>query len=129
MPGNHDFDPAEIERTLRELELLLIDPNNAVRTLYAEDAILVTGGPPVRGREELLARDGVLPIHDAVISPESIIDEAGLASVFGHFSCAILDPEAGRVDVACHFLMVLRKESDGVWRVARERLVEDASDL
>jgi ketosteroid isomerase-like protein len=127
MPGSHDFDPAEIEATLRDLELLLLDPNNAARTLYTEDAILVAGGPPARGREELLAREGVLPLHDAVIRPESIIGVAGLASVFGHFSCSILDPEAGRVEVSCHFLMVLRKESDGVWRVARECLVDDSA--
>jgi ketosteroid isomerase-like protein len=126
MPGTHDFDPAEIEATLRELERLLVDPDNAVRTIYTPDAIIVAGGTPVRGRKELLAREGVLPLHDAVISPESIIGEAGLASVFGHFSCTVLDPDAGQIDVACHFLMVLRKESDGVWRVARECLVDDA---
>lgn len=128
MPENHAFDSVEIEETLRHLERLLVDPVDAVRTLYTEDAIILAGGPPVRGREELLARQGVLPLQDAVISPESIIGEPGLASVFGHFSCRIEDPEAGRVDVSCHFLMVLRREPDGVWRVAREFLVDSASD-
>lgn len=125
MHGTDDFDPAEIEATLRELERLLVDPNNAVRVLYTQDAILMNGGPPVRGHGELLAREGVLPLYDAVISPESIVGEGGLASVFGHFSCAIPDPAAGRIDVACHFMLVLRKEDDGVWRVARECLVDD----
>jgi len=128
MPENHPFDSVEIEETLRQLERLLVDPDNAVRTLYTEDAIILAGGPPVRGREELLARQGVLPLQDAVISPESIIGESGLASVFGHFSCRVEDPEAGRMDVACHFLMVLHRESDGVWRVAREFLVDNSSE-
>lgn len=125
MRGTHDFDPAEIQATLSELERLLVDPNNAVRVLYTQDAILMNGGAPVRGHEELLAREGVLPLYDAVITAESIVGEGGLASVFGHFSCAIPDPEAGRIDVACHFMLVLRKEADGVWRVARECLVDD----
>jgi ketosteroid isomerase-like protein len=127
MPVSDNFDPAEIESTLRELEQLLVDPNNAVRVLYTQDAILMNGGPPVRGHKELLAREGVVPLYDAVITPESIMGEGCLASVFGHFSCAILpDPAAEKVDVACHFMLVLRKEVDGVWRVARECLVEDA---
>lgn len=128
MPGPDDFDPAEVEATLRELERLLVDPAHAVRTIYTEDAIIVSGGPPVRGRGELLARHGVLPLLDAVISPESIIGSARLASVFGHFSCAIVDPEAGRIQLSRHFLMVLRKESDGVWRVARECLVDTSEE-
>lgn len=82
-------------------------------------------GLPCVGMKALLAREGVLPIHDAVIRPESIVGEGGLASVFGHVSCAIDDPEAGWIDVACHFMLVLRKESDGVWRVARECVVDD----
>ena len=129
MPGTDDFDPTEIDATLRELERLLVDPNDAVRVLYTRDAILMNGGPPVRGHEEILAREGVLPLYDAVISPESIVGEGGLASVFGHLSCAIPDPAAGRIHVACHFMLVLRKEDDRVWRVARECLVADAPNL
>lgn len=125
MPGAAGFDPAEIEATLEQLEGLLVDPNNAVRVLYTQDAILMNGGPPVRGHAELLARQGVLPLNDAVIRPESILGVAGMASVFGHFSCAIDDPDQGRIDVACHFMLVLRKEGDGVWRVARECLMDD----
>lgn len=125
MPGTSDFDPTEIEATLRELEGLLVDPHNAVRVLYTRDAILMNGGVPVRGHEELLAREGVVPLCDAVIRPESIVGEDGLASVFGHFTCEIPVPDGGRVGVACHFMLVLRKENDGVWRVARECLVED----
>ncbi|HEY3529552.1 MAG TPA: nuclear transport factor 2 family protein [Nocardioides sp.] len=124
MPGTDVFDPAEIEATLRELERLLVDPNNAVRVLYSHDAVLMNGGPPVRGHEELLARF-VLPLYDAVITPESILGDGRLASVFGQFTCAIPDPAAGRIDVTCHFMLVLRKEDDGVWRVARECLVQD----
>lgn len=125
MPDAPAPDAAEVDATLRKLEALLADPNIAVRTLYTEDAILMNGGPPLRGRAEILAREDVPALHDVVISPESIDVQGGLASVFGHFSCAFTDPDAGRVDVRCHFMLVLRKETDGVWRVARECLVND----
>lgn len=118
-------DAAEIKGTLKRLEALLADPNVAVRTLYTDDAILMNGGPPLRGRAEILAREDVPALHDVVIRPESIEVQGGLASVFGHFSCAFTDPEAGRVDVRSHFMLVLRRETDGVWRVARECLASD----
>jgi ketosteroid isomerase-like protein len=34
-----------------------------------------------------------------------------------------MDPEAVRADLAFRFLIVLRSEADGVWRVAMEVLV------
>jgi ketosteroid isomerase-like protein len=125
MPETYDFDAAEIEATLRELERLLVDPNNAVRVLYTEDAILMNGGLPVRGHEELLAREGVMPMYDVVIRPESILGDGRLASVFGHVCAVNVDPEGARIQGSCHFMLVLRKEEDGVWRVARECLVDD----
>jgi hypothetical protein len=91
-------DAAEIEGTLKKLAALLADPNVAVRTLYTEDAILMNGGPPFRGRAEILAREDVPALHDVVIRPESIEVQGGLASVFWHFSRAFTDPEAGRAE-------------------------------
>jgi ketosteroid isomerase-like protein len=121
------FDPSEIEATLESLQVLLADPDRNRRLdLYTEDAVAVESGEaPVRGMRALLARQDVPVLLDVEVRPELIEGDGRLASAFGHASCSFEDSSGDRVRVAMYFLMALRKETDGIWRVAREFLIYD----
>jgi hypothetical protein len=54
------------------------------------------GDPPGSVRFVLKDQHEVAGDHDAVIRPQSIVGEGGVASVSGHVSCAIDDPQSGR---------------------------------
>ena len=117
---------AEIRETLQSLVGILEDADLKKRAYaYTEDATFVmSGATPVHGREEMLRRlETGARLSSVQITPHTIEGEGRLASVYGHFACL-----AGRTDASpgipatLYFLMVLRKEQDGAWRIAREFL-------
>ena len=127
MADDSDFDLAELEATLGPLVAVLEDPNPKRRiNAYTSDAIFVMeGAPPVYGRAEMLDRDPPL-LYDVTVVPERIERCHRFAVAAGRFTCSVNraadDPG---VPVAMHFLMHLRKETDGVWRIAHESLVAE----
>ena len=124
------FDAAGIRAAERVLARALEDPDTSRRaSSYTEDAVfLFPGAPAVHGREELLRRPTV-PLNDVVITPLETEGLGNLACVYGLFSCVV-----GRTaysfgsTVVMRFLMVWRRESDGVWRIARESLSLDTPE-
>ncbi len=124
------FDEAEIAAALQALVGVLEDPDPRKRAYaYTEDATFVMPGmPPVQGREEMLRRleNGTI-LRSVRITPYDIEGRQDLAYAYGLFTC-VVDPAEGRPGgrVAMRFLMVLRREPDGVWRIAREFLSAEA---
>jgi ketosteroid isomerase-like protein len=100
---------------------LLEDPDPRQRAyIYTEDATFVMPGMTLlQGRAEMLQRlETGTQLHSVTITPSTIDARDDLAYACGLFSC-VQDDRA----VTLHFLMVLRKETDGAWRIAREFLV------
>src|SRR6266508_5747649 len=104
----------------------LEDPDPRKRAYaYTQDAIFVMPGiPPVHGREEMLRRlETSAVLRSVTITPYTIEGSYDLACIYGRFTCITDRTEAGPGGpVAMLVLMVRRKESDGVWRIAREFL-------
>lgn len=127
MADEGNFDPAEVEATLRSLVAVLEDPDPTRRIdAYTSDAIFVMeGSPPVRGGAEMLDRDPPR-LYDVTVVPERIEGCHRSAVVYGRFTCFLnRTPDDPGVPVATSLLMHLRKESDGVWRIAHESLVAE----
>jgi ketosteroid isomerase-like protein len=117
----------EVRRALASLIPLLESPDPAARLQrYTSDAIFVQpGAEPVRGHEEMRVRN-VTVLHGVTLEPELIEVRDDLAYAFGWFNCGVDTPDGQRVEVPAHFLMVLRKEPDGAWRIAREFITPTA---
>jgi ketosteroid isomerase-like protein len=110
----------EVAAALQGFIPLLEDPDPRQRVhIYTEDATFVMPGAPLQqGRAEMLRRLETSELLRAVeITPSSIEARDDLAYACGVFSCVHDDQP-----VTLHFLMALRKEADGSWRIAREFL-------
>lgn len=117
------FDEAEIVAALQSLVAILEDPDPRERAYaYTQDATFVMpGAPPVQGREEMLRRlETGTVLRSVTVTPYKIEGRHDLAYAYGLFTC-IQDGSP----LAMRFLMVLRKEPDGVWRIAREFLAAE----
>lgn len=118
------FDDTEIVAVLESLVPILEDPDPRKRAdVYTEDAtFLMPGIAPVEGRAEMIRRLQTSPVLRSVtITPHTIEGRGDLAYAYGRFTC-VAEGTADRPGgpVALRFLMVCRKEPDGVWRIARE---------
>ena len=120
------FDQSEIVSALQSFVSVLEDPDPKKRAYaYTPDATFVMPGiPAVRGREEMLRRlENGMVLRSVTITPYSIDGRNDLAYAEGLFTCLTDPTEASPGGpVRLLFLMVLRRESDGVWRIAREVL-------
>ena len=122
-----ESDESEVRRALASFVPLLqsLDPTARVQC-YTSDAVFVQpGAAPVRGHEEMLVRN-VTVLHDVTLEPERIEVRGDLAHAFGWLNCGVDTPDGQRVEWPAHFLMVLRKEPDGAWRIAREFITPTA---
>jgi ketosteroid isomerase-like protein len=122
---------SEIEKALESMIGTLEDSDPRQRAYgYTEDVVFVMpGAPVVRGREEMLKRlESAAIMWSVTITPLTIEGTYNLAWADGLFTC-MMDPTESNPGqrVAMRFLMVWRKESDGVWRIAREVLSADPS--
>ena len=121
---------SEIVTALQSFVGVLEDSDPKKRAYaYTEDAtFIMPGASPVHGREEMLRRleTGVV-LRSVTITPYNIERRDDLAYAEGLFTC-LSDPTESDPGgpVRLLFLMVLRKESDGMWRIARESLNAEA---
>jgi len=124
-PALHSgFDPAEIRAAERSVVAMLEDPDVSKRAYaYTEDATFCRSGVPVvQGRQEMLNRTKT-QLFDVLLEPHITEGHGNLACVYGRFSCLVgRTPASPGTSVALRFLIVWRKEADGVWRIAREFL-------
>jgi ketosteroid isomerase-like protein len=91
-------------------------------SIYTEDATFaMPGAPLLQGRAEMLRRleEGTL-LRSVTITPSIIEARDDLAYAHGLFTC-VQDERP----VTLYFLMVLRKEADGAWRIACEFLAAE----
>ena len=91
--------------------------------IYTEDATFaMPGAPLLQGRAEMLRRlENGTPLRSVTITPSIIEARDDLAYAYGIFSC-VQDERP----VTLRFLMVLRNEADGAWRIAREFLAAES---
>jgi ketosteroid isomerase-like protein len=91
--------------------------------IYTEDATFaMPGAPLLQGRAEMLRRlESGTPLRSVTITPSIIEARDDLAYAYGLFSC-VQDERP----VTLRFLMVLRNEADGAWRIAREFLAAES---
>ncbi len=115
---------AAITAALQEFIPVLEDADPRQRAyIYTEDATFAMPGVPLlQGRAEMLRRleRGTL-LRSVTITPSIIEARDDLAYAYGLFTC-VQDERP----VTLRFLMVLRKEADGAWRIAREFLTADS---
>ena len=119
------FDDAEIRAAERRLEAALVasDPTAWVHH-YTEDATFDGGGEhAIVGRESLLAMArSMSPLRSVSIRPLRTEGRDGLAAVWAEASWVSGHGDSEPTNVHMRGIMVWRKEPDGVWRVALERI-------
>jgi ketosteroid isomerase-like protein len=117
-------DEMEVAAALQSFVALLEDDDPRKRAdIYTEDATFVMPGTPlIQGRAEMLRQleNGTL-LRSVTLTPSAIEARDDLAYAYGLFTCIQNDSP-----VTLRFLMVLRKQTDGAWRIAREFLAADS---
>lgn len=119
------FDETEIRSAERALEEALESPDQtAWVSHYTEDALFVgPGSPAVQGREALLemART-MIPLSSVTIDAERTEGSGDVACAYGNASWVNGGPPQTGAATNVRFVIVWRREGDGVWRVALEML-------
>ena len=101
------------------------DPNAWVDS-YTDDAIFVgPGAPALEGRAALLELAPRISMSSLEIEAQSTLGAGDLAARFGRATWISGANGPDPVTVRRRFLMVWRRDLDGVWRIAREMLSED----
>jgi ketosteroid isomerase-like protein len=119
------FDESEIRAAEQRLEASLeADDPTAWVFDYTEDAVFDGGGEPaVVGRDALLAMArSMRPLGSVSIRPLSTQGEDGLVAVWLDASWVSGPAESDPTAVQVRGMILWRKESDGVWRVAMEHI-------
>ena len=115
-------DGAEVAAALQSFVPLLEDPDPRARALiYTEDATFAMPGILIEGRQTMLQKlESGSVLESVTITPQTIERRDDLAYAYGRFTCVDRGSE-----VALRFLMALRKEPDGEWRIAKEFLADE----
>ena len=125
------FDPDEIRAAERAVIAALESPDpTAWVYLYTEDAVLLEpGAAPIAGRPALLEMAKAMkPLSSVVISAERTVGDGSLAYTYGRGSWVNGRPPTAGEASNVRFVMIWRKEADGVWRMAQEVFVPDSQD-
>lgn len=114
---------AEVERVRSQWqEAAERDDAAAVTALYTEDAIVVSPEDgTARGREaieELWTRNFPM-VTSLSIDPEETDASGDLAYDFGTFTQTVDPPDAEPVEMTGQYLVVLKRDSDGAWRLVK----------
>ena len=118
-------DELDVAAALQSFVALLEDDDPRKRAdMYTEDAIfLMHGARVIHGRADMLRQlESSTTLSSVTLTPSTIEARDDLAFADGLFSCIQNDRR-----VTLRFLMVLRKQADGAWRVAREFLAADSA--
>ncbi|HUF65281.1 MAG TPA: SgcJ/EcaC family oxidoreductase [Gemmatimonadaceae bacterium] len=98
------------------------DDAGAVAALYADDAIFVgTETPEVRGRAAIQETFGQQFPMSTVSRIESrdLTVSGDMAYDYGEFTQQVTPPNAPGQTINGHYLVVLRRQGDGSWRIVR----------
>jgi ketosteroid isomerase-like protein len=117
-------DEMEVAAALQSFVVLLEDDDPRKRAeIYTDDATFVMPGVAlIQGRAEMLRRlENGTVLRSVTLTPSTIEARDDLAYAYGLFTCIQNDNL-----VTLRFLMVLRKQTDGAWRIAREFLAADS---
>jgi uncharacterized protein (TIGR02246 family) len=93
-----------------------------VAALYTDDAVLVgTNIPPANGKSEILTRLGQMlsvASNTNIDSKETVVG-GDLAYDYGTYTQTITPPKGKPMQVNGTYLVTLRKQSDGSWKISR----------
>ena len=123
MESQGRFDESEIRAAERRLEGALEAVDRTAWVFeYTADAVFDGGGEhPVVGRDSLLAMASAMrPLTEVSIRPLRTEGRDGLATVWFEGSWVSWSAESGPENVAVRGIIVWRRETDAVWRVAME---------
>lgn len=98
------------------------DDAGAVAALYADDAIFVgTETPEVRGRAAIQERFGEqFPVSTVSrIESRDLTVSGDMAYDYGEFTQQVTPPNAPGQTINGHYLVVLRRQNDGSWKIVR----------
>jgi ketosteroid isomerase-like protein len=119
------FDEAEIRAAEHRLEMALEAVDRTAWVFeYTSDAVFDGGGEhAVVGRDSLLAMAASMrPMRQVSIRPLRTEGRDGLATVWWEGSWVSESAESDPTNVEVRGMILWRREADGVWRVAMERL-------
>ncbi len=94
-----------------------------VSTFYTDDAVLVTNDSPVAsGRDAIKASFAKsFPTEsDLKVNSEKVESSGDLAVDYGTFSQHVKPPKGKAMDVDGHYIVVLKRQSDGAWKIVRQ---------
>ena len=98
------------------------DDAAAVGAMYTEDAVFVSSeAPPAIGRaaiQEAFARVFPISAIDRITSKEVVVS-GDLAYDYGEYQQTITPPGGAPQAVRGHYVVILRRQSDGSWKLAK----------
>ena len=125
MNTQEQFDESEIRAAERRLETALEALDRTAWVFdYTADAVFDGGGEhAVVGRDSLLAMaKSMRPLTNVSIRPLRTEGRGGLATVWAEASWVSGSAESEPANVKVRGMILWRRESDGVWRVAMEHI-------
>jgi ketosteroid isomerase-like protein len=125
MDPQERFDESEIRAAELRLETALEAVDRTAWVFeYTDDAVFDAGGEQaVVGREALLAMAASMPpLREVSIRPLRTEGRDGLATVWAEASWVSGLAQSDATSVEVRGMIVWRRETDGVWRVAMEHI-------
>ena len=125
MNPRESFSESEIRAAERRLETALGAVNRTAWVYhYTSDAVFDSGGDhAVVGRHSLLAMaTSMAPLTEVSIRPLRTEGRDGLATISAEASWVSGSAESDPTRVGVRGMILWRREADGVWRVAMERI-------
>lgn len=105
------------------------DDAATVATFYTDDAVVVgsESGAPAEGRQaiqEAFATD--FPITSQTqVTPRDFHASGDLAYEYGEFTQQVSPPKAKPTNVTGHYVVVLRRQADGAWKLVKHLSVTE----
>jgi ketosteroid isomerase-like protein len=108
--------PPELDRVLRNYEQAWTQrQSSALAELFTTDGMaLQSGSPPARGAAQIAARYAETAGSPLSLRPLAYSVSHDMAYIVGGFASAAGEPDSGK------FVLVLRRGSDGNWKIAAD---------
>lgn len=115
----------ELERLSRELEAAVARGDAAtIASVYADDAVLMPPGfEAARGRpsvEQFWRAAFQFGLKAVTLQPQEVVAAGDLAYEIGAGTARMETPDGQATETTSKYLLVWRRQPDGVWRIAAD---------